>query len=621
LPLFEELKRRNVIRVGIAYVVASWLVAQVLQLVFETFGTPDWVMKTVLALMAVGLPFVLFFSWAFELTPEGLKREKDVDRTQSITPRTGKNLDRMTIVVLVLALAYFAFDKFVLDPARDAEMVQAATQDAAERAANAAPASGTPEQSIAVLPFVNMSDDKDYFADGLSEELLNLLARIPDLKVAGRTSSFVFKGKNEDLRTIGEALSVANVLEGSVRRSGDRLRITAQLIKVDDGYHIWSETYDRQMADIFDIQDDVALAITEALKLHLTSDAERPTQNSEAYALYLEALALSIAFEEDDINHGLALLERAIELDPAFAKAWELKATYYWLAGGWVLDNPEAQMLTFEAATKALELDPSLSEARAFAVTSNPETWSWSSEIQAIEALVKAEPTNTNAMNALTYDLTLMGYFNEAIAVADRIIELEPLAWLGYRRKGEALSAAGRREEAQSAWLKAADLGDEVVLSILGTDQLIAENDDRGAEYFSTFFQSIGADPAPFISLIKNARDPETGKAYLDNWIAEMLANASTTIERIEPYIRYLEFGYLDDYFAAMNELRAEGGEGADWTNADILESSGMMFRASGYTRHPTYLKYAQSDGSFDLWDQRGAPDHCRKADGNWVCD
>ncbi len=618
MSLFKELKRRNVVRVGIAYVVASWLVAQVLQLAFETFGTPDWMMKTVLVLMAMGLPFVLFFSWAFELTPEGLKREKDVDRTQSITPRTGKKLDRVTIVVLVLALAYFAVDKFVLDPTRDAEMVQAATQTIAEPATSVAPVSGTPEQSIAVLPFVNMSDDKDYFADGLSEELLNLLAKIPDLKVAGRTSSFAFKGKNEDLRTIGEALSVSHVLEGSVRRSGERLRITAQLIKVDDGYHIWSETYDRQMADIFDIQDDVAQAITEALKLHLTANAERPTQNTQAYALYLEALALSIAREEDEINQGLVMLDRAIELDPRFAEAWELKATFYWQAGGWAMDNSEAQRLTYEAASKALELDPSLNEARTFASAANPDTQSSDYTIEPFETLVKAEPANANALIPLTYGLMMAGYFNEVLALTDRIIELEPLAAIGYIRKGEALSAAGRREEAQAAWLKAGELGGEQAYFHLSTDQLIAGNDELAADYYSAALQLIGADPEVVRSEIQNARDPDTGKAFLDNWIVESVANASTTGETIVPYFQYLYFGYLDDYFAAIKNLR---GKGTGWTNAEILEADGIVFRRLGYTRHPAYLENAESDGLFELWDKRGAPDHCQKVDGDWVCE
>lgn len=618
MSLFNELKRRNVFKVGIAYTVIAWLIAQVADLVFDNITAPEWLMPALLFLLAVGLVLALIFAWAFEMTPEGIRKEKEVDRSQSITHQTGRKLDYAIIGVLVVALGYFAYDKMVLSTERDAALVEATTQAVTEQVVTEQEESAEPDKSIAVLPFVNMSDDKDYFADGLSEELLNLLAKFSDLKVAGRTSSFAFKGKNEDLRTIGEALSVAHVLEGSVRRSGERLRITAQLIKVDDGYHIWSETYDRQMADIFDIQDDVAQAITEALKLHLTANTERPTENTQAYALYLEALALSIAREEHEINQGLALLDRIIELDPTFAKAWELKTTFYWQAGGWVLDNSEAQRLTYEAAIKALELDPSLNEARSFASAADPDRQGSADTIETFEKLVKAEPANANAIIPLTYTLMLTGYFNEVIDLTDRIIELEPLASIGYLRKGEALSAAGRREEAQAAWLKAAELGGEIAYSYLGSDQLIAGNDELGADYYSAYFQLIGADPEAVRSLIRNARNPDTGKAFLDNWIAESVANASTTEETIMPYFWYLELGYLDDYFDAVNNLR---GKGAGWTNAEMLEAGGMTFRRIGYTRHPAYLENAESDGLFDLWDQRGAPDHCQKVDGDWMCE
>jgi TolB-like protein len=615
MTFLEELRRRRVFRVGIAYVVAAWILLQVLDVIGEILELPPWGGKLLLVIIIVGFFVTIFVSWAYELTPEGIKRESEVDRGQSITPHTRRKLDRLIIVLLLVALGYFVVDKFAFGPARDADRVTEVVP--AEPSVSAA-ATSADTPSIAVLPFVNMSDDKDYFADGLSEELLNLLAKIPDLKVAGRTSSFAFKGKNEDLRTIGEALSVSHVLEGSVRRSGERLRITAQLIKVDDGYHIWSETYDRQMADIFDIQDEVSQAITDALKLHLSATAERPTENSEAYALYLEALALSIVFGADEIDQGLALLDRAIELDPGFAKAWELKANYYWIAGGWDIETPEAQMLVFDAATKALELDPSLKGARSFAITADPENWNWISEIEALYEFLRAEPDNVNAMLALTYDLTMVGYFNEAIAIADRIIELEPLAASGYHRKGDALSAAGRREEAQAAWLKAAKFGNDVAQRYLGSDQLIAGNDELGADYHATHFQLVGADPEVVRNLIKNARDPNTGKVFLDHWINNALANASNTVEKFEPYIWYLQFGFLDDYFAGVRKLR---GDGIGWTDADTLENYGMIFRASGYTRHPVYMEFAETDGQFDLWDQRGAPDHCQKVDGDWVCD
>ena len=263
MTLFNELKRRNVFRVGIAYVIAAWLIAQVLQLVFESFGTPDWVMKTVLVLLATGLPLVLFLAWAFEMTPEGIKRESEVDRSQSITSQTGRKLNSAITGVLVVALAYFIFDKFVLDASRDAALVEATKQEVSEQPTEVPEVSADMDKSIAVLPFVNISGDQEneYFSDGLTEELLNSLARIKELKVTGRTSSFAFKGKSTDLREIGQTLGVAHILEGSVRKAQNRVRITAQLIKADDGYHMWSDTFDRELDDIFAIQEEIATRV------------------------------------------------------------------------------------------------------------------------------------------------------------------------------------------------------------------------------------------------------------------------------------------------------------------------------------------------------------------------
>jgi len=290
LSLIQELKRRNVFKVGAAYVVLTWLLAQATDVFLESFGAPDWVIKTVLMLLVIGFPLALFFAWAFELTPEGIKKEKDVDRSQSITTETGRKLDFTIIAILLLALGYFSFDKFVQNPARDAEMAEAAAEaEAVQEAARPV------EKSIAVLPFVNMSDDagNEYFSDGISEEILNSLAKIKQLKVAGRTSSFAFKGKNQDLRQIGETLGVEHILEGSVRKAGTKIRITAQLIQVEDGFHLWSEAYDRELTDVFAIQDEIATAILEQLKAQLIGEDATPVTtaraDTEAYELYLLA--------------------------------------------------------------------------------------------------------------------------------------------------------------------------------------------------------------------------------------------------------------------------------------------------------------------------------------------
>jgi len=331
LSFFNELKRRNVFKVGAAYVVIVWLVAQVLQLVFESFGTPDWVMKTVLVLMITGLPFALFFAWAFEMTPEGLKRENEVDRSQSITSETGRKLNNAIIGILVVALAYFVYDKFALDASREASLVETVKQEVTGQVDVEPQALAEKDKSIAVLPFVNMSGDQEneYFSDGLTEELLNSLARIKELKVIGRTSSFAFKGKNTDLREIGQTLGVAHILEGSVRKAQNRVRITAQLIKVEDGYHMWSDTFDRELDDIFAIQEEIATRVARELTSTLLGDTagqlvHQSTSNTQAYEAYLRGRYLFVR-NPDDIqvqNEAEQLFQRALDLDPQFILAW-----------------------------------------------------------------------------------------------------------------------------------------------------------------------------------------------------------------------------------------------------------------------------------------------------------
>ena len=265
MPLLAELQRRNVIRMAGLYLVGAWLVTQVAATLLPVFGAPDWVMKALLVLLCIGFFAALMFSWVFELTPDGLKRDAEVPASESIAPQTARRMERVFLVLLTLALGYFAIDKFVLAPKREAarvaEVTQATKVDAVPTSATPIPAvSAIPEKSIAVLAFANMSADKDneYFSDGVAEEILNSLANVKDLKVAGRTASFYFKGRNEPMAAIGAVLGVANILEGSVRKQGSRLRITAQLIRVSDGFHLWSETFDGTDADIFALQENIA---------------------------------------------------------------------------------------------------------------------------------------------------------------------------------------------------------------------------------------------------------------------------------------------------------------------------------------------------------------------------
>ena len=300
MSLFEELKRRNVFRVGIAYVVLGWAVLQGADFMLDLVGAPEWVIRVFAIAGLVGFPFALFFAWAFEMTPEGVKREREVDRSQSITPQTGRKLDRLIILFLVIAVGFLLVDRYV---GAHREPVQAASQSA--ELPPAAPAPGAKRHSVAVLPFVAMSSgaDDEYFADGLTEEILNSLAQLPELLVTARTSAFQFKGVDLPMQEIAEKLGVRNVVEGSVRRSGDRLRVTAQLIRAEDGFHLWSENYDSTSQDTIQVQEDIAVQIATALDVVL--DDKRREAMSRAGLRDPEAfIALQKAFERFDLAHA-----------------------------------------------------------------------------------------------------------------------------------------------------------------------------------------------------------------------------------------------------------------------------------------------------------------------------
>jgi TolB-like protein len=371
----EELKRRNVVRVGVAYCVIAWIIAQLAEFAFENFGAPDWVLKAVVVLLVLGLPLALFFAWVFELTPEGVRREQDVDRSASITPNTGRTLDRFIIVGLVAALGYFLWERQDLGQPQNDVVNEAAESNLAIEPSNSAAAEQAP-RSIAVLPFLNMSSDpeQEYFSDGLTEEILNALARTPDLQVASRTSSFNYKGSSEDITAIAQALGVAHVLEGSVRRDSKRLRVTAQLIRANDGFHLWSQTYDRNPDDVIAIQEDIAIEIALALETAMDPEAlarmvSAGTSTVAAYNAYLEGLGWNAtSVSTGDIRRwarASEAYERAIELDPEFAlaywelaKFWEVQRRGTDITAGQVDMSREEMLTRFERAIeKAIEFE------------------------------------------------------------------------------------------------------------------------------------------------------------------------------------------------------------------------------------------------------------------------
>lgn len=415
------------VRVAIAYAVASWVLLQIADLVLENISAPSWVIQAMMLVILLGFVASVVIAWAYELTPEGVKRQADIDRDQSITAITGHKLDRIIIGFLALAVVYFVYDKSTTPeplPANPAPLVVEQAVDIPEPAA---------EPSIAVLPFVNMSTDaeQEFFSDGISEELLNLLVRVEGLKVASRTSSFIYKGSSLSLADIAGELRVDHVLEGSVRKSDNRVRITAQLIDAETDRHLWSDTYDRELTDIFGIQDEIANAIVSALRTELgvltqteAVSADVVTENLDAYQLYLKARGLFLARAE--LETAVALFEQAVELDPDFARAWESLAANYSVMTSWGFDERDYMDLAMKAAQKALDLDPTLSTPWAVMSQYASDSGSMMTSLEQINKAIELDPDNATHYLWRGINLSTLGFQQESVADLQRCLELDP---------------------------------------------------------------------------------------------------------------------------------------------------------------------------------------------------
>jgi len=452
--IFAELERRNVYRAAVFYAAAAWLLIQIATQVFPFFNIPNWVIRLIIVALVVGFPFAMAFSWFYEWTPEGLKREADVDRSGSVTRATGKKLDRWIIATLSLAVVLLLADKFVLH--RDASAVA--------------------EKSIAVLPFANTSGDSgnEYFSDGLAQELISSLSRLSDLKVIGRTSSFQFKGKGDDSRTIGDKLGVFYLLEGSVRKSADRVRIAVELVKAADGANVWSESYDRELKDIFTVQSEIAGAVAAELKVALlgnnaevvqTPTASTPSnQNIEAYTALLQGIFYERRRTAEDQHKAIAYQEEAIRLDPKYALAYahlSLAKTRF-LAVFSVSDGGERERIvaqTRKAADTALALQPDLSiahQARA-AILQLVDLDLVAAEAEFLRAAELA-PQDSQPPFSLGIVNASFGRLAEGVAYGTRATVLDPLNSAAYVYLARSLYALGRYDEAEAVLRKSIEL-------------------------------------------------------------------------------------------------------------------------------------------------------------------
>ena len=594
--LLHELRRRNIFRVAGVYGVVGWLLMQAASIAFPAFGAPGWVLKSIIALLLIGFPLALLLAWAFEMTPEGVKRTEAIAEADSITGRTGRGLDYVIIAGLILVGAMVIWQQTT--------------------PSISAPGSAmTPmEASIAVLPFVDMSanSDQEYFADGLSEEILNVLAQSGALQVAGRTSSFQFKGQNKDLRTIGETLGVAHILEGSVRTDGDALRITAQLIKAKDGFHLWSATYDRKLEDIFQVQEEIANAIGAALRAPMGVQSQKlrdnRTGNPEAYKLYLEGKALWIR-RYDSLFPAREKLERAVKMEPDFAAAWaslslvyDLIPLYFNETQGQGVMRKAYRIKMLRTARRAVELAPDLAVGQHAWGNALRMMGQWTAAEDAYQRALVIDPNDHATLEDYSEMLIYLGAHEKGIKLAKQAMELDPLNSLYRELAARGLRSIGRQDEA------IAMLEPLIGKWPFATEMLMAIQIEAGAydEALATLKKYGSISPeieTIYLALIEQAKNPKAD--------FEMPEAANSIYVRVEAHYAALGAEHLLDILEHSIAINID-------PNVGIMQNTKTLASIRGSPR------FKQLVEALDLpayWRERGWPKHCQPVgDDDFEC-
>jgi len=457
MSFFAELKRRNVVRMAVLYAVAAWVLLQIADVLFDQLGVPPWAFRLVLGLLILGFPLALIFSWVFELTSDGVKRTREVDPGQSGVQQTGQRMNVLIVVLLLVAIGGLIADRLI--PERGSTIAGPVAETAAP-GATPAPHDATDqvaeaENTIAVLPFVNMSGDPDneYFSDGLSEELLNTLVRIGGLKVTGRTSSFAFKGDNRDLREIGEILDVANVLEGSVRKAGNQVRITAQLIKTSDGFHLWSDTFDRELDDIFAIQSEIAEQVTQAL--HVTLLGPAPADNAiaitgsrdpEAYEQYLRGMHIWQRDPDElkSLNAARGHFESALAIDPEYVDAlWGMFVVWDRMNRNGHVPFVESREQLALSVERLQNIAPDSNRTMGAVGRLAVVNFDYPQALEQLERAATLFPADVSVLGEYAATLLTVQRFEEAIEVINRVARLDPLSLEIMRWKSYIAFSAG----------------------------------------------------------------------------------------------------------------------------------------------------------------------------------
>lgn len=448
MNFFSELKRRNVYKVAVAYMVGGWALSQGIAQVFPVFDVPNWVIRLMVLLIIIGLPIALVLAWAFEVTPEGIKRTAAADAA-------GQRSQGGAWIYVVLIGAAFSVGLFFVGRYTAGR----ATPQHGESA------TAIQEKSIAVLPLLNESGDPkdEYFSDGLSEELIAALAQIHGLKVIGRSSSFRFKDRKEEPRTIGEKLGVGTLLEGTVRKQGDRVRIVAELVNAADGIELWTRTFDRELKDIFAVQEEIATAVAESLKVTLLGSQEKSSQMAtksvEAHNAYLQGHFYLQRRNVEDYRRAIGYYDQAIELDPEYALAYAERSEAWTFFGDLTGQRPTAYPKGRSDAEKAVAIAPALAEARAaLGFVRCFIDWKFTEGLSELNRAKELSPTNPTTSDLLARIIVYLGRFDEAERQARQAIELDPLSTVTQGNLARVLFYAGKLDEADTVARKAAEL-------------------------------------------------------------------------------------------------------------------------------------------------------------------
>ena len=595
MAFLAELKRRRVGKVAIAYGAIAWGVTEASSVVFPALHVPEWAMTFVVVFLLVGFPISMILAWVFDVGPQGIHRTEPLPQEAVAAQVRVRAAFGLGVLVCMAALGYVLY----------------------ERGLGRAHA-GEPRQSVAVMPFTNLSGDpsKDYFSDGMSEELLNLLARVPGLQVAARTSSFAYKGREVDVRQIGSELGVETVLEGSVRQAGDQVRITAQLIDTGTGFHLWSDTYDRKLADIFQVQDEIAKAIVDSLRIELAPAEQQaalrqqvPTQNVEAYQLYLQGRAVWKLRGEENLKHAIEFYQQAIARDPAFARAHAALASAYVVLPGYTKDDDDQEKffeLAETSARQALAIDPNIGEAHAVLAQINAERGDLLDAESGFFFAISLEPNEPTPHHWYSILLMNVGRLDVALAQAKKAQELDPTspilaanlanaylmkgddaAALRYAKLAAELGLGKKSYEVETTVAMRRGQWDEARRLISQEEHLPPELKSRAGEYVSAI-----ADPAlrPAMIAEMQALDPSVAPQA-------MLVGSYVWLGDTDLAYRIM-FEALDkDHLAWMNE----------WGLAMAWSAEGTAMR-----RDPRFGRLAERIGLLDYWKQYGFPDGCR---------